>query len=239
MSSNKKSKVTIAPEHWDNIFAPSSALVMITTVNSSGAVNAATYGTCVRVAHGPVHLAFTCTEGTDTYSNIQATGEFVVNLVPFDPVMLGKVLTVGLPWRKGVNELEKADLTPLSAGRVTPPRIAECYAHFEMKVEWTHKWINRMTVVGAVVEASVNADCMDGDGFLIWENAKPAHFCGGRYKDQFVPAHQPITIDWDWQRLERLGVSSADFRPLQGGIDDPVLVDAADWRDVYRSRVRT
>ncbi len=232
-------KTAIPPEHWDNIFAPSSALVMITTVDRSGRVNAATYGTCVRVAHGPVHLAFTCTEGTDTYTNIQDTGEFVINMVPFDPAMLNKALTVGLPWRSEVNELEKAELVPLPSVAVTPPRIAECYAHFELKVEWTHKWINRMTVVGAVLEASANSDCVDDDGFIVWDKAKPAHFCGGRYMDQFVPAHEPVAIDWDWQRLESQGVSNADFRPLKGGIDDPVLVAADDWRDVYRSRART
>ena len=34
-------KVDVRPEWWDNIFAPSSCLVLITTIDKNGAVNAA------------------------------------------------------------------------------------------------------------------------------------------------------------------------------------------------------
>jgi len=41
-------------KHWDRLFAPSSCLVMITTIDSKGRVNAASYGSCVRLSHEPV-----------------------------------------------------------------------------------------------------------------------------------------------------------------------------------------
>ena len=75
-------KTDVRPEWWDNIFAPSSCLVIITTVDQQGRVNAASYGTCTRVCHEPMYIAFTCGEGKDTYNNIQTTGEFTVNVVP-------------------------------------------------------------------------------------------------------------------------------------------------------------
>ena len=51
-------KIDVRPEWWDNVFAPSSCLVLITTVDRDGAVNAAAFGTCTRVCHeiGRAHV---------------------------------------------------------------------------------------------------------------------------------------------------------------------------------------
>src|SRR5262245_64550615 len=77
-------KVDVKPEWWDNIFAPSSCLTLITTVDRDGRVNAAAFGTCTRVCHEPMYIAFTCSADKDTTNNVLATGEFVVNVVPFE-----------------------------------------------------------------------------------------------------------------------------------------------------------
>src|SRR5580700_4354102 len=52
-------KLNQPPKYWDRLFAPSSCLAMITTVDAQGRVNAASYGTCTRVHHEPVYIAFT------------------------------------------------------------------------------------------------------------------------------------------------------------------------------------
>src|SRR5262249_53739239 len=59
-------KIDVKPEWWDNIFAPSSCLTLITTVDAQGRVNAAAFGTCTRVCHDPMYIAFTCSAGKDT-----------------------------------------------------------------------------------------------------------------------------------------------------------------------------
>src|ERR1700719_3700033 len=123
-------KTDVRPEWWDNIFAPSSCLVLITSVDREGRVNAAAFGTCTRVCHDPVHIAFTCGTGKDTYENVLATGEFVVNVVPLEQAMLDKALLCGLPFRSGVNELDKAGLTALPARTLRAPRGAEWRRHF-------------------------------------------------------------------------------------------------------------
>ncbi|HEY7165358.1 MAG TPA: flavin reductase, partial [Candidatus Binatia bacterium] len=115
-------KVDIPAEQWDRVFAPSSCLVMITTVDANGRVNAASYGTCTRVCHDPVYIAFTTGAGKDTYNNVLASGEFVVNVPSFDRTILEKVRVVGLEFPPGVNELEKAGLTALPARKLKPPR---------------------------------------------------------------------------------------------------------------------
>jgi len=45
---NSAKKIDVPTEHWDRLFAPSACLVMITTVDDAGRVNAASFGTCVR-----------------------------------------------------------------------------------------------------------------------------------------------------------------------------------------------
>src|ERR1700745_157204 len=104
-------KVDVPPEHWDRLFAPSSCLVMITTADNEGRVNAASFGTCVRVCHDPVYIAFTVGATKDTYRNVLETNEFVVNVPSFDRSILEKVRVVGLEFPPGVDELEKARLT--------------------------------------------------------------------------------------------------------------------------------
>ena len=114
-------KIDVKPEWWDNIFAPSSCLVLITTVDREGRVNAAAFGTCTRVCHDPMYIAFTCSADRDTTRNVLASGEFVVNVVPFEQAMLDKVPVCGLPFAPSVNELEKASLTALPSRVLRPP----------------------------------------------------------------------------------------------------------------------
>lgn len=178
---------------WDRLFAPSSCLAVITTVDARGQANAAAFGTCTRVLHNPVYIAFTTTRGNDTAENVLATGEFVANLPPFERQILEKVMVVGLPFAHGTNELEKAGFTVLPATTVAPPRLVECPRHFECKAEWTKEWASgRLMVCGRVVAASVAADCVDAKGYVIWDRAKPAHYCGAPYGNLFVAAYETM-----------------------------------------------
>ncbi len=191
-------------KYWDRLFAPSSCLAMITTVDAQGRVNAASYGTCTRVHHEPVYIAFTANVGADNANNILAGSDFVVNLPRFESASLEKVRIVGLPFAPGVSELEKAGLTALPAKLVKPPRIAECPRHFECTVEWTKEWAGRLMIVGKVVAASVDADCVDADGYVIWDKVKSAHYCGAPYGGQFVAAYDKMAaaVPYDGPEVE-------------------------------------
>jgi flavin reductase (DIM6/NTAB) family NADH-FMN oxidoreductase RutF len=193
-------KIDVRPEWWDSVFAPSSCLVLITTIDRDGHVNAAAFGTCVRVCHEPVYISFTCGIGKDTANNILSSGEFTVNVVPFERAVLDKVLVCGLPFKAGIDELVKAGLGALPARKVAPPRIAECHSHFECSVAWTRPWENRLMVCGKVEAVSVDEGCLDGKGFIVWDRVKPAHYCGSRYRDRFVPVYdRPMRAKWHYQ----------------------------------------
>ncbi|OGA48043.1 MAG: hypothetical protein A3G25_00580 [Betaproteobacteria bacterium RIFCSPLOWO2_12_FULL_63_13] len=205
-------------EYWDRLFAPSSCLAMITTVDAQGRVNAASFGTCTRVNHEPVYVAFTTSIGKDTANNVVATGEFVANLPKWERRILEQVRIAGLPFAPGVNELEKAGLTALPSTIVKPPRIRECPRHFECAVEWTKEWTGRLMVVGKVVAASVDEDCVDPEGYVLWDRVKSAHFCGAPYNNGFVAAYQTLFVDRPYdgpevQKQERLEKEMFTIKP--------------------------
>ena len=196
-------KIDQPEKYWDRLFANVGQLAMITSVDGEGRVNAATFATCVRVVHEPVHIAFTTSTYKHTYKNIQATGQFVVNLAAFDRTLLEKACVLGLPFEPGVNELEKAGLTALPATRVKPPRIQECHRHFECEVVWMKEWVDRVMIVGNVLAASVDADCVDERGYIIWDRVKPVQYCGApyqKYNDKppyehmFVGAYETMSV---------------------------------------------
>jgi flavin reductase (DIM6/NTAB) family NADH-FMN oxidoreductase RutF len=168
---------------------------MITTVDKNGGVNAASFATCVRQNHEPTCISFTVEIGKDTYHNVLATEEFVVNIPSFDREILEKVRVVGLPFPRGVNELEKAGLTAIPGRALKPPRIAECKAHYECKVIWTKEWLHRLTVMGQVVAGSVDADCIDKDGYAILEKLRPTHYCGRAFDNKFVASYEVMEVD--------------------------------------------
>lgn len=218
-------KVSVPKEHWDAMFAPSSGFVMITTVDKQGKVNSASFGTCTRVNHDPVYISFTTYPNSDTGMNLTETGEFVVNLVPFDQNVLEKAITCGLPFKHGINELEKAGLTGIPSLELKPPRIAECPVHFECKVAWVTTWhvgksnkvINapselRMMVCGEVVAVSINKDCYDEEGYIIWDKVKPCHYCGAPYSNRFVPANLPMKINRVYEGSEEEMRPDSDWR---------------------------
>jgi flavin reductase (DIM6/NTAB) family NADH-FMN oxidoreductase RutF len=196
-------KIDAAEETWDRLFANVGQLAMITTVDEKGHVNAATFATCVRVVHDPVHIAFTTSTYKDTWKNVQATKQFTVNLPSFDRAVLEKACVLGLPFDRGVNELEKAGLTPLPAKRVKPPRIAECHRHFECELLWTKEWVDRVMIVGNVLAASVDADCVDERGYIRFDKVKPVQYCGAPYlryenkppyKHVFVASYETMSV---------------------------------------------
>ena len=193
-------KIDVPESGYDRLASPVATLVMITTVDTAGRVNAASFATCLRNNHIPCCYEFSVDMHKDTAANVLATGEFVVNIPPFEREVLEKVCVVGLPFAPGVNELEKARLTAIASKVVKPPRIAECRSHFECKVEWTKQWLKtRLTVVGRVVAASANLDCIDAEGYIIHEKLKPAHYCGDAYQkkdgsSRFVASYEVMEV---------------------------------------------
>ena len=203
-------------KYWDRLFAPGGHVAIVTSVDEAGRVNAAAYATCVRIVHNPVQIAFTTSMSGHTGANVKATGQFVVNLPAFERSILEKVRVVGLPFAKGVDELEKAGLTALPSLTVKPPRVLECTRHFECELVWTKEWLNRIMVVGNVTAASVHKDLVDPKGYLLWDKVKPVAFCGAPYVNMFAAAHETMAVGMTYEGPE---VAAAD-RSVRRYFDD-------------------
>lgn len=103
-------------------------IAWITTLDPGGRVNAAPYSFFNVMGSEPPTVAVGMLSDPgrgfkDTARNIMATGEFVVNLVPFALAEAMNVTAVDAP--PGTDELALAGLDPAPARTVTPPRIAQ------------------------------------------------------------------------------------------------------------------
>lgn len=71
-------------------------------------------------------------EPKDTLRNIQATGEYVINVVSYGIREVMNVTSLELPY--GVSEWERSGLTPAPAVKVSPARVAECLLAMECRL---------------------------------------------------------------------------------------------------------
>jgi flavin reductase (DIM6/NTAB) family NADH-FMN oxidoreductase RutF len=111
----------------------------ISTLDPEGRPNLAPYSFFNAVADTPPMVMYSSTgrkigldEGKDTLANIRATGEFVVNIVPFALKDQMNLSSGNFPG--GENEFARAGLTPLPSECVRPPRIGEAPASLECRV---------------------------------------------------------------------------------------------------------
>ena len=68
----------------------------------------------------------------DTYVNIQATGEFVVNMVSEEIAEKMNLCSGEYPY--GANEFEISGLTPVPSDLVRPPRVRESHVNMECRL---------------------------------------------------------------------------------------------------------
>jgi flavin reductase (DIM6/NTAB) family NADH-FMN oxidoreductase RutF len=188
-------KVDVNDSGYDKLASPVASVVMVTTIGADGLANAAPMATCIRNNHNPTCFEFTVDADKDTARNVLLSHQFTVNMVPFDRDIIEKVQLTALRMPEGVDELAAVGLTSIPARVVRPPRIGECRSHFECIVEWTKHWLEkRMTVVGRVVAASVDRDCIDDEGFVRHERLLPTQYAGLAYGATYFGAPQTMVV---------------------------------------------
>lgn len=104
----------------------------ISTRDAEGRVNLAPYSFFNAVCNRPPMVMFSSSGWKDTVANIQATGEFVCNLVTRPLAEKMNLTSAALP--HGVSEFEFAGLATAPSRIVGPPRVAEAPAALECKL---------------------------------------------------------------------------------------------------------
>lgn len=109
----------------------------ITTMDANGTVNLAPYSFFNAVSEQPPAVMFS-SSGTgpdggmkDTRRNVEATGEFVVNLATWDLREAVRLSGKAIP--SGESELDLAGLKSLPSTIVKPPRVAASPVHLECR----------------------------------------------------------------------------------------------------------
>ncbi len=133
-------------------------IVLITTVDRRGRINAAPMSWVTPVESDPPIVAFSTSCDSDTYKNICETEEFVMNLVPEG--IKKQMYLCGKNFPRGVNELEKSSLNWERSEKVKPPRVVECPINLECKLDWTHEGPEYVVVAGKVVSAHAQKDAV-------------------------------------------------------------------------------
>ncbi len=144
----------------------------ISTLDENGIPNLAPYSFFNVVCANPPHVMFSAStpeDGTpkkDTLFNVQATGEFVVNIVTEKLAEAMNTTAVRIP--AGHNEFEYAGLETAPSALVKPPRVKESPIHFECKlkqiVEISDLPGGGTMVIGQVIHLHVDDHLLLGDG---------------------------------------------------------------------------
>ncbi|MFQ5653542.1 MAG: flavin reductase [Planctomycetota bacterium] len=151
-------------------------VVLVTTVDSRGHGNVATKSWISMAAFGPpAVLMFGCSREHATASNIESTGDFVVN-IPGDD-LLGACWAIGSDASvRGEDRFDRHGLTPIPSIRVRPPRIVECRAHLECELDGTREWGRELAIFGRIVAASVDGAALEGEPIARYESLAPFFF---------------------------------------------------------------
>ena len=112
-------------------------IAFVSTISTEGIVNLAPFSFFNAVAYDPPTIVFSssrraATKEKDTLANIEATGEFVVNIVVDDIAEAMNKTAAEYP--ADVNEFEIAGLTPAPSDSVKPPRVAESPVNMECRL---------------------------------------------------------------------------------------------------------
>ena len=104
----------------------------ISTVDPEGRVNLAPYSFYNAFSEAPPIVGFSSGGRKDSQRNIEATGEFVCNLVTRKHALAMNLTSA--PFPHGVNEMERAGLAAAPSRLVRPPRVADAPAALECKL---------------------------------------------------------------------------------------------------------
>ena len=148
-------------------------IAWVSTISPDGKANLAPFSFFNGITGNPPTLMFSAVNNRggvkkDTVRNIEATGEFVVNLVPHSLVDPMNACAALLPY--GESEFEAFGIEPSPSARVRPARVAEAPVAFECTLHTiipVGEGAGAASVVfGRIVAAYVSDAVLGADGMI-------------------------------------------------------------------------
>lgn len=160
--------VEIDPEVWSaravyhllNALVVPRPIAWVSTVDEQGRANVAPHSYFTIVSTDPAVVAFTSLGRKDTLVNLEAVGEFVVNVAARDQLEAMNVTSAAMP--HGEDEFEWAGLEKVASHTVRPPGVAGAPARLECRVDQVIERGNGHLVLGQVTRVHVADDIWTG-----------------------------------------------------------------------------
>jgi len=156
------------------------------TIGVDGSLNLAPFSFFNAVSNAPLTVMISVGQRKgnpkDTLRNVQATGEFVINLVNED-LAVAMNETSG-EWAYEVNEFDRAGVTPMAAIDVKPPRVAEAPIALECHVTQIVPVIDTTytLILGRVLRFHLQSEVLRPNGLVDAARLKPlARLSGDEY----------------------------------------------------------
>jgi flavin reductase (DIM6/NTAB) family NADH-FMN oxidoreductase RutF len=147
-------------------------IAFVSTVSSAGVLNLAPFSFFNGVCSNPPTVMFaivrrgTDNQKKDTLNNIEATRQFVVNVVS-EPIV-EPMNACATEWPPEVDEFAQVGLTPVPSIKILPPRVAEspiameCELNQIVTIGTGEDPGNGFVVIGTVVQFHLRQDVYDG-----------------------------------------------------------------------------
>lgn len=161
-------------------------IAWVSSVDADGVRNLAPFSYFMAITDTPPTIAFSCSaRGTgkkDTLRNVEATGEFVVNICDDDRAEQMNLTSGDYP--PEVDEFAVTGLTPVPSALVKAPRVAEAPINMECKlVRILPVGRKANLILGEIVQWHVRDDVYDAaTGRLDMHRLRPVgRLCGNLY----------------------------------------------------------
>lgn len=151
-------------------------IAWVSSTSADGVDNLAPHSYFTVACTDPPVIQFTSVGHKDSLANIEATGEFVVNLVP--QALFEHANATGTDFPRDVSEFDAVALEREPSSRVSAPRVALSPVALECVLHQTVPVGGCTLVLGRVVHAAVDADAIENGGPAI-DRLKPLSRLGG------------------------------------------------------------
>lgn len=153
-------------------------VTFISTISEDGIRNVAPWS-CVMPVLRPLDLICAASaKNRDTLRNIQATGEFVLNLAGEN--LADKVIPTARRSPPDLDEFHDAGLGEKPSELIRPPGITGCYAWMECNTVHLYEEDSFVLILGKVLRLEVDDRVVGEDGRLLVEKARPLMITGSR-----------------------------------------------------------
>ncbi len=146
-------------------------IAWVSTLSADGVPNLAPYSFFTVSSADPPVVQFTSVGRKDSLRNVEATGEFVVNLAT-EP-MLDAVNTSSAPYEPGTDEFAALDIAAEPSERVRPPRVADSPVAIECRLREVIEVGTSFVVMGDVLAVAVRPEALADDGLPAFATIAP------------------------------------------------------------------